>query len=544
MSGRRVAALLAVAIIGATGCGARQPSGSPAAAPRTPGPSAALGAPGMQPFGLGLEYGVPGLAGAYAATGITRIKPALEFGVWGNLEPSRGKRDFRPLDTLVHEYQQAGFRDVQLLISAESPWASRGGKTDPMPRDGALADYASFVAAFVERYDGDGQGDAPGLLYPVHEYGVERELSKFWASSAADYVRLLGVAAPAIRAADPQARILMNAILAVDVFDGLPSAATVETRWRTNEPFRKSRADIVTVLAACDLYDDVDLHSLGDATELAPTVAWIRDRLREAGCPDRPVWVGDAFPASALVAYNNRPIHPTADAQRAAVTALLGAAVDRGDKAHDLALAWVREQVARGLVRKAALAIAARASGINLGNLEDWTTGLAPADRLFAAGAGTSVLSGHLDTTITNQRPGGGLPYDGDGFSRARTAGAQRPSFAALTLLTQAFQGVADGSRVTTADSQAWVIQLVPQDGSGVRYIAWLDDGALDLPGAAPLARDVTFQLAAPTPGGGLRATAFPTTSTTVANPTAVTVSGDAASVRLTRTPVLVEPVR
>ncbi len=525
-------AVLAVALLFGA-CGSRTPSASPRTTSSTgPGAAGETAAPGT--FGLGIEYGVPGLAAAYRPTGITRIKPALEFGVWGNLEPTRGRRDFRPLDTLVHEYQAAGFVDVQLIVSAESPWASRKASTDPMPRDEYLADYGSFVAALVERYDGDGRDDAPGLVNPVHEYGLERELSKFWGSSAADYVRLLEIAAPAIRAADPSARILVAAVLAVDVFDGSPAATTIEQRWRTNEPFRKSRMDVVSILGACRLYDDVDMHSLGDATEIAPTIAWIRARLSEAGCPDRPVWVGDAFPASTLVAYNNRPFYPAAGGQQGAITALLGAAVDAGDPAHAVGLAWARAQVARGLVRKAVLAAAAGAAGINLGNLEDWTTGLVPADRLFAAGAGTSVVSGHVDTTISNNRPGGPLPYAGDGFSRARSAGAARPSFTALTQVAGALRGATAVAREPAADPGAWLFLLGGR--APATWIGWVDDGTQDLPGAGPATREVRLPVA----GAGVTITRIAADGTAAAAPTSLGAVGGIALVTLDRTPVII----
>jgi hypothetical protein len=537
--GAAIAAITACAL--ALGCGPRPPSASPTGTP-SPGPSTASAGPGASAgpaaagFQIGIEYGVPGLAAAYTPTGLTRAKPALEHGVWGNLEPTRGRREFRPLDTLIAEYQAAGFRDLQLLISADSPWAARKAGTDPFPQDAFLGDYVDFVRAVVERYDGDGQGDAPGLRYPVHEYGIEREFTGFWGSSAADYVRLLGLAAPAIRDADPAARVLLVAILAIDVFDGSPDAALVERRWQTNQPFRKSRADVVTILAACDLYDEVDVHSLGDATELPATVAWIRSRLAEARCPDRPVFVGDAFPMSVLLAYNARPFHPATGATRPTLTGVLGAAVDPGDPEHPAALAWVRAEVGRGLVRKSVLAAAAGARGINLGNLEDWTTGLVPADRLLTVGIGTAAISGHLDTSITGTRPGGPLPYHGDGFSRARRPADQRASFAALRLVGQTLQGATTVTRIDAGDPAAWVYAV--EAGGRRSWIAWADDASLALPGASPLAKRVELRVDA----ARVEVTRTPTERPTLDEPTTVAAANGTVALTLDRTPVVIVP--
>jgi hypothetical protein len=75
-------------------------------------------------FTIAIEYAVPGLAAAYAATGVSYAKPQPAFGIWDNIEPEPGRYDWGPTDALVAEYQAAGFTGIQVLITAESPWAS------------------------------------------------------------------------------------------------------------------------------------------------------------------------------------------------------------------------------------------------------------------------------------------------------------------------------------------------------------------------------------------------------------------------------------
>lgn len=67
-----------------------------------------------------------------------------------------------------------------------------------MPKD--LGQYERFVRSTVERYSKRG----------VHEYAIENEINSvmMWAGTPADYVRLLTVAAKAIRTADPSARVV------------------------------------------------------------------------------------------------------------------------------------------------------------------------------------------------------------------------------------------------------------------------------------------------------------------------------------------------
>jgi hypothetical protein len=75
-------------------------------------------------FTIALEYAIPGLADAYSPTGLTYAKPQPIFGMWKFIEPEPGVYSWGALDDLVIEYQGAGFSGIQLLISAESSWAS------------------------------------------------------------------------------------------------------------------------------------------------------------------------------------------------------------------------------------------------------------------------------------------------------------------------------------------------------------------------------------------------------------------------------------
>ena len=107
-----------------------------------------------------------------------------------------------------------------------------------VPRPGRLdrsgaEPFAEFMAAVVERYDGDGEDDAPGSpvvnyweIYnepdggdPIRaRYGVG-----YWGPYGADYAQMLCVVYPAVKAANPNARIVLGG-LAYDWFqeDGGP----------------------------------------------------------------------------------------------------------------------------------------------------------------------------------------------------------------------------------------------------------------------------------------------------------------------------------
>jgi hypothetical protein len=458
-------------------------------------------------FTISVEYAILGVASTYASAGITYAKLQNVFAVWGNLQPEAGgSYDWGPLDALVREYQQAGFSGLQMDLAALSPWASAvqpslGNLGDAFPKDEYLNDYAAFVKAVVERYDGDNMDDMPGLLYPIHDYGVEREFSGFWPGSAQEYVRLLEIAYPAIKAADPDAQVLLVALLMADIFDGDPSPAEIERRLTVQAEFmRKSVPDIRTILAACDSYDIVDFHSLGNYTEIPLTAEWIRSELVANGCGARPIWIGDAFPMSTLVGYGGfvpaTPFAPATLESREAVIAALRSVADPSDLQHDSAQAWLYAETAIGLVRKVVVSGGEGLLGINVGNMEDWKTGLAAADKASVPMLGASMFMGLTDTTITPQKPGGNLPYTGQDWSKIRSAGVRRPAWYALELVEEKIGAFTSVSKLDLG-ADIWAYRFGTP--SGAVWVVWYDDGKLYLPGETPPSMLVNLPFDAPT---------------------------------------------
>lgn len=472
---------------------------NPVETPREAGPepTSAVETPAStQPQGtiFAVEYGVPGLAEIYAQTGVTSVKLQPVFGVWGNIEPEPGVFNWTVTDALVREYQQAGFTDIQLLITAESPWASRrppglGNRGDSFPRDEFLDDYAAFVTAFVERYDGDGQDDIPGLLYPVHHYGIEREFTGFWPSGdAVDYVRLLKIAYPSIKAADPQARVMLVALLLADIFDGQPEPQEVSTRLQGDDLLGYSFEAMETVLSACDYYDVVDFHSLGDYTEIPSTTDWIRTRLEVLGCEQKPIWIGDAFSMSALTGYNDplgiqayRPFYPATQETVDRVVALLESVADPEAPDHEEAAGWLWGEMAAGLVKKLAVSAGEGLAGINIGNLEDWAMAGAPGINVgLVRSMGTSVFMGMVESTISNQQSG--TPYNLlDPVTRIRVPGLPRPAYHALALFISSVGTYEAVTECGSMPAGVWCYRFTTRTGPA--WVLWHDDGRINFPG-------------------------------------------------------------
>ena len=73
----------------------------------------------------------------------------------------------------------------------------------------------------MERYDGDGVDDMPGLLAPVRHWVIGGEWTGFWPSgSAQDYLELLELTRTAARDAYPEVLLGTIPFMLYDVFEG------------------------------------------------------------------------------------------------------------------------------------------------------------------------------------------------------------------------------------------------------------------------------------------------------------------------------------
>lgn len=102
----------------------------------------------------------------------------------------------------------------------------RGALRNPLE---SLPAWQRFVRAAVERYDGDGIDDAPGGIVVKH-WQVGNETGGWSATgrTPSEYVRWFEAAAAAVRAADPEARLVLIASTDGASVDPLHSAAIAE----------------------------------------------------------------------------------------------------------------------------------------------------------------------------------------------------------------------------------------------------------------------------------------------------------------------------
>jgi len=158
---------------------------------------------------------------------------------WGNVETKKGTFDWSMIDENVKQFSV----EETYLVPIVKPFANwdqekchadskydadygseKGGKLKVgKPCD--MEAYASFLEKAVERYDGDGQDDMPGLTIPIKYWEIMNEPSmqggstggmgeelKFFVGTSDEYFEILKTSYQAIKKVDPESKVLHGGI--------------------------------------------------------------------------------------------------------------------------------------------------------------------------------------------------------------------------------------------------------------------------------------------------------------------------------------------
>jgi hypothetical protein len=137
-----------------------------------------------------------------------------------NVEPAQ--YNWASADQIMRAYKD---NCVNLIITIDGTpeWAKTSHIHGPFKNE-LLPEFVQFVGALVERYDGDGNQDAPGS--PVVNYwefynepdGGPSQHGDGWGVSGARYAAMLEAAYPIIKSANSNAKVVLGG-LAYDAFD-------------------------------------------------------------------------------------------------------------------------------------------------------------------------------------------------------------------------------------------------------------------------------------------------------------------------------------
>ncbi len=231
----------------------------------------------------------------FSAVGKVQKANWIRFWVlWENVEKEKGKYDFSFVDAMVRNFQ----RDNRILLLTIFPFAkwdqdSCHGEeylgTFPVPwgevkikvgKPCNMSAYASFLSKLVERYDGDGIDDMPGLRYPVKYWEIMNEPAmqgdepnlKFFYGTPEEYLEILKVSYETIKQADPEAKVLMAGMAGmqqsfVQFWDKIMSEAK-------------------------DYFDIANIHSISTTSEREDLFLFkFKEFLKKHGAKDKEIWI-------------------------------------------------------------------------------------------------------------------------------------------------------------------------------------------------------------------------------------------------------------
>jgi hypothetical protein len=238
---------------------------------------------------------------SYVSAGWIRPHPG-PFS-WGFIEKSPGDFDFSFTDNVVRTAGKEGvgvlatvwpFADwdqqkcaaKKCKVSTRDMFYPRAkmGFTEGIPASRCkpcdMGSYRLFLSKLVERYDGDGVDDMPGLKVPVFHWEILNEPSMqeadmtFFKGDEADYVEILEESYATVKAACPDCLVVQ----------GGASGTAPDTLYWWGQVFE---------LGGADYFDIANIHYIGTGDWSTLNVAGFKETMKEHSV-EKPVWVTEA----------------------------------------------------------------------------------------------------------------------------------------------------------------------------------------------------------------------------------------------------------
>lgn len=214
--------------------------------------------------------------------------------VWELAEPKppvngRHRYQFQVMDEYVRNAQRYGFK-IQAVLKCNSPWASavyeKSNADYMLPlKDAHKGDWAKFVTGLVERYDGDGKHDMPGLKYPalkILTFGNELEVPIHWkkyGGTPESYHELLRITRKAAKKADPNIIITRSSWNYSSLGDPSVNPDIDRALSGKSEMVQNARNFLEHTFKNMGDADRFSLHCNYHYSSMIPVAEWIRSKV-------------------------------------------------------------------------------------------------------------------------------------------------------------------------------------------------------------------------------------------------------------------------
>ena len=150
------------------------------------------------------------------------VRPHPGPFIWNHIEKEKGNFTWEDVDKYVL-YAQEHNQTILATIWPHANWEQKSCKrkkarspfgkkfTKYLSKPCSMDDYKSFLLKLVDRYDGDGSNDMPGLIKPIKYWDImnEPEFKMFFKGSEKDFVEIFNFSSKVIREKQPDAVIVM-----------------------------------------------------------------------------------------------------------------------------------------------------------------------------------------------------------------------------------------------------------------------------------------------------------------------------------------------
>ncbi len=251
---------------------------------------------------MGFLLGAPEEAQTANVAGAGWARPHPGPFSWNSIELSKGTYVFDETDDWVKRVQenniailatiwpyadwdQAVCREKTCEVSDIDQFYPKGifGKEFGIPKSRcppcSMEDYTTFLGRLVERYDGDGIDDMPGLEIPVLYWEIlnEPEMNSFdltfYKGSQEEYVEILKNSYQVIKKSCPNCQVVQG---------GAAGSFDTETYWNR-----------ILELGGGQYFDIANIHFISHGDQSTLNVKGFKDLLIKNGV-DKPIWVTEA----------------------------------------------------------------------------------------------------------------------------------------------------------------------------------------------------------------------------------------------------------
>ncbi len=150
------------------------------------------------------------------------VRPHPGPFIWNHIEKEKGNFNWEDTDKYVL-YAQEHNQIILATIWPHANWEQKSCKrkkarspfgkkfTKYLSKPCSMDDYKNFLLKLVDRYDGDGSNDMPGLTKPIKYWDImnEPEFSMFFKGSKDDFIEIFNFSSKVIKEKQSDAVIVM-----------------------------------------------------------------------------------------------------------------------------------------------------------------------------------------------------------------------------------------------------------------------------------------------------------------------------------------------